>query len=122
MIGYVMQPSQFSPTRGRRKSATGTKNCFRHASLHQTSIVAAHNIAFARHTMLTRILPRAAPWLSTFAQCETLAARQKLVKLPTQKWQPAQQQLQRRHASTFREQFKEQYRKSPILFPFAVTV
>jgi hypothetical protein len=71
--------------------------------------------------MLTRTLPRAAPRLSALAACEARPAAQRCAKLSPQ-WPPAQQQLGRRYRSTFGEQFKQEYRKSPVLFPFAIAV
>jgi hypothetical protein len=72
--------------------------------------------------MFTTTVPRVAPRLGTAVQCEARPAAQRCANLSSRTWQPAQQQLGRRFRSTFREQFGEQYRKSPVLFPFAVTV
>ncbi|KAH4014839.1 hypothetical protein HBI04_220000 [Parastagonospora nodorum] len=79
------------------------------------------SLAFVRHVMFSRSVPRAATRLTAFAPCEAHTA-QKFAKLPTQRCHNVHQQLGRRYRSTFRAQFGEQYRKSPVLFPFAVTV
>ncbi|KAF2801021.1 hypothetical protein K505DRAFT_291475 [Melanomma pulvis-pyrius CBS 109.77] len=70
--------------------------------------------------MLSRTLPRAASRVSRFAQCEALPQTQTFSKLPSRTWKPFQQPIGRRYKSTFREQFREQVRRSPVLFPFAV--
>ncbi|KAF2468457.1 uncharacterized protein BDR25DRAFT_265109 [Lindgomyces ingoldianus] len=70
--------------------------------------------------MFSRAIPRAVPRIGRFAQCE--ARPQVLIfdKLPLRVWRPMLQQCGRRQKSTFAQQLKEQYHKSPILFPIAV--
>ncbi|KNG49776.1 tpr domain-containing protein [Stemphylium lycopersici] len=70
--------------------------------------------------MLSRTIPRAAPRVSAFARCEAQAPLQRCTQACAKTWRPVQQQLGRRHRSSMREQFSEQYRKSPVLFPFAI--
>ncbi|KAH8700077.1 hypothetical protein GQ44DRAFT_733138 [Phaeosphaeriaceae sp. PMI808] len=78
---------------------------------------------------------RTAPLLSPFVRRECPCALTRLstststsTSTPTPtRWplhQPYRphQQLGKRYGSTFRAQFREQYYKSPVLFPFAVTV
>ncbi|KAF2830381.1 hypothetical protein CC86DRAFT_452823 [Ophiobolus disseminans] len=71
--------------------------------------------------MFSRAIPRVTPRAGAFTRCEAQTAAHQRANLPAQRWQFAQQQLGRRHRSTVRGQFREQYRKSPILFPFAIT-
>ncbi|KAI4654236.1 uncharacterized protein J4E78_007281 [Alternaria triticimaculans] len=63
--------------------------------------------------MLSRTAPRAVPRTSAIARCE---AQTPLTRCR----RPVQQHLGRRYGSTMREQFREQYHKSPVLFPFAI--
>jgi hypothetical protein len=120
---WLRHAASFSPTRS--STATGTNNCSRHAS-HRTSSNFSHHlhIAFVRPTMFSRTIPisRATLRLSVGAQCKAQSATQRCAKLAPRTWQPLQQQLGRRYRSTIREQFREQYYKSPLLFPFAITV
>ncbi|KAH7083056.1 hypothetical protein BKA63DRAFT_502148 [Paraphoma chrysanthemicola] len=71
--------------------------------------------------MFSRTVPRAAPRLSAYAQCEAQIPSRTFSKLPPRPWRPTQQQLSRRYRSTVRDQFREQFQKSPVLFPFAIT-
>ncbi|KAF2706120.1 hypothetical protein K504DRAFT_470976 [Pleomassaria siparia CBS 279.74] len=70
--------------------------------------------------MFHRSLPRAAARVTRFAQCENLPQPHTLTKLPSRTWRPIQQPCGRRCKSTFRDQFTEQVRRAPVLFPFAV--
>jgi len=70
--------------------------------------------------MLSRTAPRAVPRTSAIARCEAQTPLTRCTQLPAKPWRPAQQQLGRRYGSTMREQFREQYHKSPVLFPFAI--
>ncbi|EUC28763.1 hypothetical protein COCCADRAFT_8901 [Bipolaris zeicola 26-R-13] len=71
--------------------------------------------------MLSRTIVRATPRVSAYARCEAQAPLERCTRRPATPWRPAQQSLGRRHAS-MRVQFSEQYRKSPVLFPFAIGV
>ncbi|EFQ94044.1 hypothetical protein CFE70_000321 [Pyrenophora teres f. teres 0-1] len=68
-----------------------------------------------------RTVPRAAPRIGAFVRCE---AQTPLVGRlsPVKTWRPVQQQLARRHRSSMRDQFREQFHKSPIMFPFAISM
>ncbi|KAF2193722.1 hypothetical protein K469DRAFT_712509 [Zopfia rhizophila CBS 207.26] len=71
--------------------------------------------------MFSRALPRAASSVaSRLAQCETHPQLQIFVKLPSRTWRPAQQQFARRQKSTLLESFKNEHKKSPVLFPVAI--
>ncbi|CAO2655496.1 Nn.00g042990.m01.CDS01 [Neocucurbitaria sp. VM-36] len=72
--------------------------------------------------MLSRTVPRAAPRISAFARCEAQPSIHNFTKAPHRTWKTIQQPLGRRYRSTIREQFREQYYKSPVLFPFALGV
>ncbi|KAF1844990.1 uncharacterized protein K460DRAFT_283710 [Cucurbitaria berberidis CBS 394.84] len=73
--------------------------------------------------MFSKTLPRAAPRISALVQCcEAQPSLHRLTKLPNRTWKPIQQPLGRRYRSTMREQFRDQYYKSPVLFPFAIGV
>ncbi|KAF2020957.1 hypothetical protein BU24DRAFT_361523 [Aaosphaeria arxii CBS 175.79] len=70
--------------------------------------------------MFSRTVPRALPRLSRVVQCETQPQVATFTKIPSRTWRPLQQQCSKRPASTLARQFKEQYNRSPILFPFAL--
>ncbi|KAJ4371104.1 hypothetical protein N0V83_004320 [Neocucurbitaria cava] len=72
--------------------------------------------------MFSRTISRAAPGISAFARCEAQCSVHSFTKIPIRTWKPIPQPLGRRYRSTIREQFREQYHKSPVLFPFAVGV
>ncbi|KAF2689870.1 hypothetical protein K458DRAFT_439031 [Lentithecium fluviatile CBS 122367] len=59
--------------------------------------------------MFARSVPRTAARAGRFAQCES-----------SQTWRPIRQPLGRRYNSTIRDQWKAQFRRSPIMFPIAV--
>ncbi|KAF1957191.1 hypothetical protein CC80DRAFT_444714 [Byssothecium circinans] len=67
--------------------------------------------------MFARTIPRATVRIGRHAQCE---ASQRASQLPPRLWKPVQQPLSKRHASSFRLQLRDQMRRSPIMFPFAV--
>lgn len=66
--------------------------------------------------MFSRAVPRIATRTPSFVPCE---ASQTAARLPSRSWRPVQH-LSRRYRSTAREQFREQFRRSPIAFPFAL--
>lgn len=66
------------------------------------------------HTMLARSVLRAAP------RAPGQASQAAVAVAAARTWQPARQHLSRRHASTVRDQFRDQFRRSPIAFPFAL--
>lgn len=68
--------------------------------------------------MFARTVPRTAARVGRFAQCEAQA--QTFAKATPHAWRPVRPPLGRRYRSTFQEQFRGQFRRSPILFPFAV--
>jgi hypothetical protein len=76
--------------------------------------------------MFARTIPRAAPRISAFAQCEAQPAIHRLAQLSSRTragtWSPVKQPLGRRYRSSMRGFVGEQMRKSPILFPFAVVM
>ncbi|KAJ4318535.1 hypothetical protein N0V94_004392 [Neodidymelliopsis sp. IMI 364377] len=72
--------------------------------------------------MFSRTVPRAAPRISALSRAQAQSSLHRSTQLPSRTWSPLQQQLGRRYRSSIREQFKEQYRKSPVLFPFAVVI
>jgi hypothetical protein len=72
--------------------------------------------------MFTRAAPRVASRIGSHAQCEAHPHIHAFPKLPSRTWRPLQQQMARRHNVTFAQQAKEQYRRSPIMFPFAIGV
>ncbi|KAF1977305.1 hypothetical protein BU23DRAFT_526650 [Bimuria novae-zelandiae CBS 107.79] len=63
--------------------------------------------------MFSRAAPRVTARAANFAQCEAS-------QLTPRTWRPVQQHLSCRYRSTAREQFREQFRKSPIMFPLAL--
>ncbi|KAF2643590.1 hypothetical protein P280DRAFT_393646 [Massarina eburnea CBS 473.64] len=67
--------------------------------------------------MFARSIPRATVQAGRSAQCE---ASHISTKLPSRTWPPLQQHGSRRHASTVREQFRAQFRRSPFMFPLAI--
>lgn len=120
MIGYIMHAT-LSPTRS--CSATAAKSSSRHApALPNFDCHPVYQSAFARRIMFSRTIPRAAPRISAFARCEAQRPINNLTKLSNRTWKPSSQPLGRRYRSTIREQFREQYYKSPVLFPFALGV
>ncbi|KAL5418367.1 hypothetical protein PMIN06_001413 [Paraphaeosphaeria minitans] len=67
--------------------------------------------------MFSRAVPRVAPRAAGLVQCE---ASQVAARVPSWAMRCPQHPLSRRYRSTFREQFGEQFRRSPISFPFAL--
>ncbi|OAL53713.1 hypothetical protein IQ07DRAFT_532155, partial [Pyrenochaeta sp. DS3sAY3a] len=121
MIGYVM----FSPTRS-SFSRRALKVASRHASApHRTTFAIYHEIhaPSARHAMFSRAITRAAPRTAPLLRCEAQSTFHTFPRPAAQRlWKPLQQPLGRRYRSAMREQFRAQYRRSPILFPFAIGV
>jgi len=109
MIGYVMR---------RRRSALCEKtDCTRRT----LKVPRQWTRRSPSTTTMIKTLPRAAPRTGAFvreAQTPLLCSRLS----PIKSWRPVQQQLARRHRSTMRDQFREQFHKSPIMFPFAISM
>lgn len=127
VIGYVMTclPTidKYSALRGRHanaaKSSTpsfDTPPSFSHHHSHQFALV--------RLTMFSRTLPRAAPRISALGRCQGQPSLHRFTELSTRTriCSPLQHQLGRRYRSSISATFREQYRKSPVLFPFAVVM
>ncbi|KAL6703652.1 hypothetical protein ACN47E_009426 [Coniothyrium glycines] len=70
--------------------------------------------------MFSQTAIRAAPRLGAAPRRQAQAPRQQYAQLSARTWPPTPQHLCRRYRSTAREQFREEFRKSPLLFPFAV--
>ncbi|KAF2659911.1 hypothetical protein K491DRAFT_688770 [Lophiostoma macrostomum CBS 122681] len=69
--------------------------------------------------MFARAVPRAASRIGSHVPCEPVHA---FTKLPSRTWRPLQQQIERRHKTTFVQQAKEQYRQSPFMFTLAISI
>ncbi|KAF2110722.1 hypothetical protein BDV96DRAFT_583636 [Lophiotrema nucula] len=69
--------------------------------------------------MYSRAIPRVASKASRFAQCDAHPQAHVFGKLPSRTWKPIQQHYSRRCESSFARQLRENYRRSPIAFPFA---
>ncbi|XPS69620.1 hypothetical protein M3J09_001882 [Ascochyta lentis] len=73
--------------------------------------------------MFSRTIRRTAPRISALGRCQAQPSLHGFIKLPSKTTcSPLQHQLGRRYRSSMSAQFREQYRKSPVLFPFAVVV
>ncbi|KAH7135202.1 hypothetical protein B0J11DRAFT_517827 [Dendryphion nanum] len=70
--------------------------------------------------MFSRALPRAVPRVSHFAKCNGPSNTQAFTRIPLRTWRPVQLQYSRREQSNISRAFKENYKRSPIMFPLAV--
>ncbi|KAF2266132.1 hypothetical protein CC78DRAFT_531798 [Lojkania enalia] len=70
--------------------------------------------------MFARSAPRAALRVGRLAQYEVRPQIRPWEKLPAGARGPVQRQCGRQLHSSFKEQFRDEFRKSPILFPFAL--
>jgi hypothetical protein len=119
--GDWLRHEDFSPTRKVRDAAKSSSPSFDAPpsfSCHQS-----HRFAFVRLTMFSRTIPRAAPRISALSRCQAQSLLHRTTKLPVKQCSPLQQQLGRRcKSSSIGGQFKAQYKRSPVLFPFAVVM
>ncbi|UPX15551.1 uncharacterized protein EKO05_0005995 [Ascochyta rabiei] len=73
--------------------------------------------------MFSRTVRCATPRINAFGRSQAQPAPHGFSKLASKTiYSPLQRQLGRRYRSSMSAQFREQYRKSPVLFPFAVVV
>ncbi|KAG9203729.1 hypothetical protein G6514_002342 [Epicoccum nigrum] len=73
--------------------------------------------------MFSRTIPRAAPRISALSRYQAQSLLHRSTKLPIKQCSPLQQQLGRRYkSSSIGGQFKAQFKRSPVLFPFAVVI
>jgi hypothetical protein len=103
----------FSPTR-KRVGLVFFANVDDRQSIHLRPRL---NCVPSTSTMFARCAPHAAARASRSAQC---SAPQASTALPARTWRPVRQPFGRRHNSTMGDQVKAQFRRSPVLFPFAV--
>jgi hypothetical protein len=120
MIGYVIALLQLSILRGMDPQRTLKNVPPSYTECPRLLRAIAPPSAFARLAMFSRSVPRAARRIRAFAQCEAQPSALRYTPIQPKTWRPVQQQLSRRHASSLRQQFREQFRKSPIFFPFAI--
>ena len=119
--GDWLRHEDFSPTQKVRDAAKSSSPSFDAPPsfcCHQS-----RQFAFVRLTMFSRTIPRAAPRISTFSGCQAQSLLHRSTKPPIQQCSALQQQLGRRYkSSSIGGQFKAQYKRSPVLFPFAVVM